>query len=147
MRNRRTDTHNTLWHAAKRINSQTKVWLERTAVGPQFSGLAMCCFEESQSCTYVNLSTMPWRRIHSLINHHAVKAYWVVGIQVEAFLTSVLSGSEWSASRPSYFTPRGKKPRYPLDRRLGMPQNRSGRGGEEKISLFLLGIEPRSSSP
>jgi hypothetical protein len=27
--------------------------------------------------------------------------------------------------------PPGKEPRYPLDRRLGGPQGRSGRGGEE----------------
>jgi hypothetical protein len=27
--------------------------------------------------------------------------------------------------------PPGKDPRYPLDRRLGGPQSRSGRGGEE----------------
>jgi hypothetical protein len=30
---------------------------------------------------------------------------------------------------------RGKNPQYPLDRRLGGPQSRSGRGGEEKNSL------------
>jgi hypothetical protein len=34
-------------------------------------------------------------------------------------------------SRPLY--PRGKSPRYPLLRRLGGPQSRSGRRGEEKI--------------
>jgi hypothetical protein len=34
--------------------------------------------------------------------------------------------------RPLY--PRGKSPRYPLDRRLGGPQSRSGRFGEENIS-------------
>jgi hypothetical protein len=33
--------------------------------------------------------------------------------------------------RPLY--PRGKSPRYPLERRLGGPQSRSGRSGEEKI--------------
>jgi hypothetical protein len=33
--------------------------------------------------------------------------------------------------RPLY--PRGKSPRYPLDRRLGGPQSRSGRFGEQKI--------------
>jgi hypothetical protein len=33
--------------------------------------------------------------------------------------------------RPLYL--RGKSPRYPLDRRLGRPQSRSGRRGEEKI--------------
>jgi hypothetical protein len=32
--------------------------------------------------------------------------------------------------------------RYPLDRRLGGPQSRSGRGGEEKNSQHLLGHEP-----
>jgi hypothetical protein len=30
--------------------------------------------------------------------------------------------------------PQGKSPWYPLDRRLGGPQSRSGRGGEEKNS-------------
>jgi hypothetical protein len=39
----------------------------------------------------------------------------------------------------------GKHPRYPLDRRLGGPQSRSGRCGGEKISP-LRGIEPRPSS-
>jgi hypothetical protein len=39
-------------------------------------------------------------------------------------------------SRPFY--PRGKSPRYPLDRRLGWPQNRSGRYAEVKI-LYLTG--------
>jgi hypothetical protein len=28
--------------------------------------------------------------------------------------------------------PQGKSPRYPLDRRLGEPQSRFGRGGEEQ---------------
>jgi hypothetical protein len=36
-------------------------------------------------------------------------------------------------SRPDLFTPGERAPRYPLDRRLGGPQNRSGRRGEEKI--------------
>jgi hypothetical protein len=49
-------------------------------------------------------------------------------------LTSALDGGEWSASRPSCFTPPGKSPWYPLDRRLGGLQSRSGRGGEEKYS-------------
>jgi hypothetical protein len=38
--------------------------------------------------------------------------------------------------------PQGKRPWYPLDRRLGGPQSRSGRGGEEKNSRPLSGIEP-----
>jgi hypothetical protein len=32
------------------------------------------------------------------------------------FLISTLDGGEWSVSRPSRFTPRGKRLRYPLDR-------------------------------
>jgi hypothetical protein len=37
--------------------------------------------------------------------------------------------------------PPGKEPRYPLDRRLGGPQSRFGRCGEENI-LALPEIEP-----
>jgi len=47
------------------------------------------------------------------------------------FLISALDGGEWSASRPSHFTP-GRSPRYSLDRRLSGPQSRFSCGGEEK---------------
>jgi hypothetical protein len=44
--------------------------------------------------------------------------------------TSALDGGEWSASRPRpRFYPRGKDPRYPLYRRLGGPESRSGHRG------------------
>jgi hypothetical protein len=36
----------------------------------------------------------------------------------------------------------GKSPCYPLDRRLGGPQSRSGHGGEEKNSQLQPKIEP-----
>jgi len=39
----------------------------------------------------------------------------------------------------------GKSPWYPLDRRLGGPQSRSGRGGEEKNSPPPPGIVPQNS--
>jgi hypothetical protein len=43
--------------------------------------------------------------------------------------------------RPLY--PQGKSPWYPLDRRVGgVPQNRSGRSGEEKHSQTMSGLEP-----
>jgi hypothetical protein len=42
--------------------------------------------------------------------------------------------------RPLY--PQRKSPWYPLDRTLGGPQSRSGRGGEEKNSQPLPGLEP-----
>jgi hypothetical protein len=38
--------------------------------------------------------------------------------------------------------PPGTNPWYPLDRGMGGPQSRSGRGGEEKHSQPLPGIEP-----
>jgi hypothetical protein len=40
--------------------------------------------------------------------------------------------------------PQGKSPPYPLDRRLGGPQSRSGHGGEEKDSQLPPGIEPQN---
>jgi len=57
-------------------------------------------------------------------------------------LTSTLDGGQWSASRPAALPP-GKVPWYPLDRRLGGPQSRSGRGGEEN-SQPPPGIEPQN---
>jgi hypothetical protein len=43
---------------------------------------------------------------------------------------------------PSALPPGEKKTWYPLDRMLGGPQNRSGRGGEEKNSQPPPRIEP-----
>jgi len=40
--------------------------------------------------------------------------------------------------------PQGKRPWYPLDRRLGGPLGLSGFGGEEKNSQPLSGHEPPS---
>jgi hypothetical protein len=39
-----------------------------------------------------------------------MKTYEGVEIQIHVFLTSVLVGSEWSASRPGRFTPRERAP-------------------------------------
>jgi hypothetical protein len=49
-------------------------------------------------------------------------------------LTSAVDRGKGSDSRPGCFTPKGKSPCYPLNRRLGGPLSRSGRGGEEKNS-------------
>jgi hypothetical protein len=60
------------------------------------------------------------------------------------FLTSALAAGEWSDSRTGRFTPW-----YPLDGRLGGPQNRSGLCGEETNLLPLPGIKlsrPASST-
>jgi hypothetical protein len=42
---------------------------------------------------------------------------------------------------PAALSP-GESSRYPLDRRMGGPQSRSGRGGEEKNSQPPPRIEP-----
>jgi hypothetical protein len=42
---------------------------------------------------------------------------------------------------PRQLYPQGKRPWYQSDRRLGGPQSRSGRGGEEKNSQALPGLE------
>jgi hypothetical protein len=60
-------------------------------------------------------------------------------------MTSALDGGEWRwvvsfTSRPLY--PQRKSLCYPLDRMLGGPQSRYGRGGEEKNSQPPPGTEP-----
>jgi hypothetical protein len=62
-----------------------------------------------------------------------MKAYGGVDVEINVSLTSALVGGEWLVSRPGHFTLRGKSPRYPLDRRLGWPRNRSRQRGEEKM--------------
>jgi hypothetical protein len=64
-----------------------------------------------------------------------------VEVQLHSFFDL---GTRWRwvvsfTPRPLY--PQGKSPWYPLDRGLGGPQSRSGRGGEEKNSQPLPGIE------
>jgi hypothetical protein len=75
-----------------------------------------------------------------------MKAYWGVEVYLNEFLTSALDGGEWTASRPDHFTSM-ERTRYPLDRRLGGRQNRSGRGGEEKNSQPLPGLKPPIIQP
>jgi len=55
-------------------------------------------------------------------------------------LTTALEGGEWSAARPGRTLPPGKT-RYPLDRMLGGPQDRSGRAE----NLAPLGFDPRTA--
>jgi hypothetical protein len=69
--------------------------------------------------------------------------YGGVEIQLSAF-TSALDGGKWSTSRTIRFTPGGKVPRYPVERRLSGPQSRSGRGGEDRK---VPALELRWSSP
>jgi hypothetical protein len=68
-----------------------------------------------------------------------MKAYWGVEYSSTHSLTSALDGGEWSSSRAGRFSPQGENPWYPMDRKLGGPLSRSGRGGEEKNSQLLRG--------
>jgi hypothetical protein len=70
-----------------------------------------------------------------------MKAYWRSGGISPLILDP---GIRWMwvvsfTPRPLY--PHGKSPWYPLDRRLGGPQNQSRRGFEEKNSQIMLGLE------
>jgi hypothetical protein len=56
-------------------------------------------------------------------------------------------GTRWRwvvSFTPRSLYPQGKSLWYPLDRSLGGPQSRSGRGGEEKNSQPPPGIEPQN---
>jgi hypothetical protein len=78
-----------------------------------------------------------------LTKHHVIKTYWRSG-GIAPRILYLGSRRRWVVSfttRP--LCPQGKSPWYPLDRRrLGGPQSRSGRGGEEKNSQPLPGLEP-----
>jgi hypothetical protein len=76
-----------------------------------------------------------------------MKAYWRSGGIAPRILDL---GTRWRCVisftlRPLYT--RGKSPCYPLDKRLGGPQSRAGRGGEEKNSQPLPGLEPAIIQP
>jgi hypothetical protein len=65
---------------------------------------------------------------------------WESGAIAALCLASALDGGEWSATRPCCFTPGGECHWYPLDRRLGGPQSRSGCCGEEKNLALLVSV-------
>jgi len=79
-----------------------------------------------------------------LTKHRATKTSWGNGGIAPRILNTRL---RWVVSlklRPLY--PQGKRPLYTLDRRLGGPQSRSERNGEEKKSQLLTGIKPHPVS-
>jgi hypothetical protein len=81
------------------------------------------------------------------LKRRAMKACWRSGGIAPCILEL---GTKWKrvvsfTPRPIY--PQGKGPWFPLDRRLGGPQSRSGRGGEDKNSSPYLDSNSRSSSP
>jgi hypothetical protein len=80
----------------------------------------------------------------------SVHASWHIGateVQLRPFVTLALDRGKWSASCPDRFTPGERATPYPLNMRLGGPQNRSRRFGEEINLLSLRGFEPRFVHP
>jgi hypothetical protein len=71
-----------------------------------------------------------WFRYTSWMAHLGERRY-----SSYSFLTSALEGGKWSASRPGSALPPEKEPRYPLYRRLGGPQSRTGRRDKHLITL------------
>jgi hypothetical protein len=84
-----------------------------------------------------------------LTKHHAMKTYFRSRGRAPLILNIVTRWMWMVNFMPHPFYPREKGLHYPLGTRLGGPQSRSGRGGEEKNShrCPLPEIEPRSSSP
>jgi hypothetical protein len=83
-----------------------------------------------------------------LIRHYTMKAYGGSGCTNLHFLDLGTSWRRVVRIMPRPFYRRGKRPQYPLDRRLGGPQSRSGRHEEVNI-LNPTGTRtpnPRSSS-
>jgi hypothetical protein len=67
-----------------------------------------------------------------------------------SFTTSALDGVSGQRHAPAAFYPRGKDPRYLLDRRLSGPQSRSGHRGYRKNPFASVGDRTsivQSSSP
>jgi hypothetical protein len=67
-----------------------------------------------------------------LTEHHAMKAYWESG----GTAPLILWPRHWMEVSGQL-----QSPWYQMDRGLGGPQSRSGRGGEEKNSQPLPGLE------
>jgi hypothetical protein len=89
--------------------------------------LLVCINVKLSLCFQV--STTPWRRIG--------------GVEISSTLSWPRHYLEVSGQLHALAAlPQGKNPCYPLDRRLSVPQRRSGRGGEEKYSQPLPGHEP-----
>jgi hypothetical protein len=67
-------------------------------------------------------------------------------VQHHSFLILALEAGEWSISCPTCLTPR-KESQYPLSRRLGGPQSRSGCFTDEKNFLPLPGFKNWTVEP
>jgi hypothetical protein len=88
-----------------------------------------------------------WSCTCASTEHQAMKAYWGSGGIIPRI---PYLGTRWRwvvSFMLRLLYPRGKSPLYPLDRRLGGPRRRSGRGCEEKNSQPLTWLENPTIQP
>jgi hypothetical protein len=76
-----------------------------------------------------------------------MKTYWGRGGIAPRILDLGTRGRRVISFTHQPLYPQGESTWYPLDRRLGGPQSRSGHGGEEKNSQPLPGLEPPIIQP
>jgi hypothetical protein len=78
-----------------------------------------------------------------------MKAYGGVDVWIHVFFISTMVRGEWSASRLGSFTTGGNRSRYPLDRKLDVPQNAMDKLQfltPPRIDLLALGGPVRDQS-
>jgi hypothetical protein len=71
------------------------------------------------------------------MEHHAMKVYWGMEVELHTLVTLTLDSGEWSASHPGHFTPREKSSWYPLYRKQVV---------RKKIPSPYWDLNPQSSS-
>jgi hypothetical protein len=70
----------------------------------------------------------------ALTKHHTMQTYWGSGCIAPRILDLRTTWKRVVSFTPRQLYPQGKSTWYPLDRKLGGPQSRSGHGVEEKNS-------------
>jgi hypothetical protein len=76
-----------------------------------------------------------------------MKAYWGSAGKAPCILDLSNRWRRMVSFTPRSLYPQVNRPWYPLDRRLGGPQSRSGCGGENKNSKPLQELEPPINQP
>ena len=122
----------------------TKMWKVRRVLKLFVNYLIKISWSSSSMCA-------AWSKVgkvHPVYRHwgsvQAVRPTGGVELWLYPFMTTALEGDEGSASRPGRSLPPGKT-RYPLYRRLGGPQDRSGQ--VRKISFAPPDWDPRTFQP
>jgi len=98
-------------------------------------------------CVYVYIYIYCQQRTkNEIVIIHHIKVGRGGDCATPLLLISALGAGEWSPSHPCSFIPR-KEPLYPLKRRLGGPQRRSGWSGEEIIFFPLRELTSWTDQP